>query len=94
MESFPLKKVIAVMLTAGLAACDNPSRFRAAFLPIEKQAGKSRQELNRPNAAVYDVVDVDQKTARMVASFSAVCSAGASALAAQRAAWSSASATS
>ncbi|MDQ0456280.1 polysaccharide biosynthesis/export family protein [Rhizobium paknamense] len=65
-----MKKVIAVMLTAGLAACDTLPASGPLSSQIEKQAGKSRQELNRPNAAVYDVVDVDQKTARMVASFS------------------------
>ncbi|MUZ65193.1 polysaccharide export protein [Agrobacterium vitis] len=69
-ESYPLKKVVAVFVTAGLAACDTLPASGPLSSQIESQAGKSRQELNRPNASVFDVVDVDQRTARTVSGFS------------------------
>ncbi|MGG7516849.1 polysaccharide biosynthesis/export family protein [Allorhizobium undicola] len=65
-----MKKVIAIVLTAGLAACDTLPAAGPLSSQIEGQAGKSRQELNRANAAVYEVVDVDQRAAQLVANFS------------------------
>lgn len=70
MESYPLRKIVAVVVTAGLAACDTLPAAGPLSSQIEGQAGKSRQELNRPNASVFDTVDVDQQTARTVANFS------------------------
>ncbi|MBB4010601.1 polysaccharide biosynthesis/export family protein [Allorhizobium taibaishanense] len=65
-----MRKIVAVVVTAGLAACDTLPAAGPLSSQIEGQAGKSRQELNRPNASVFDTVDVDQQTARTVANFS------------------------
>lgn len=70
MENCPLKKVVALVLTAGLAACDTLPAAGPLSSQIEDQAGKSQVELKRQNAAVFDIVDVDQNSARMIANFS------------------------
>ncbi|WP_420839998.1 polysaccharide biosynthesis/export family protein [Allorhizobium sonneratiae] len=65
-----MKTGVILIMTAGLTACNTLPAAGPLSSSIEADAGKSAQQLGRSNAAVFDVVDVDQKTAQMISNYS------------------------
>ena len=65
-----MKRIVVVLTCAGLAGCEALPAAGPLASDINTQAGKSITELNRTNAAVFDVVDVDSRSARAIADFS------------------------
>ncbi|MGF0539547.1 polysaccharide biosynthesis/export family protein [Agrobacterium sp. ES01] len=65
-----MKRILVVVVCAGLAGCEAVPGAGPLASDINSQAGKSAAEVHRTDAAVFDVVDVDSETARMVSNFS------------------------
>ncbi|WP_454849012.1 polysaccharide biosynthesis/export family protein [Rhizobium binxianense] len=60
-----------VLICLCLAGCEAVPGAGPLASSISAEAGRSAREQNRPHAAVFDVVDVDARAARLVANFSA-----------------------
>ncbi|MFC3166365.1 polysaccharide biosynthesis/export family protein [Ciceribacter thiooxidans] len=65
-----MKRIVVVVVCAGLAGCQALPGAGPLAADINAQSGRSIAESHRPNAAVFEVVDVDARTARTVANFS------------------------
>ena len=59
----------AVLVCVVLAGCNSVSSEGPLAGAIDDDAGQSGAELGRKNAAVFDVVDIDSRTARLVSDY-------------------------
>jgi polysaccharide export outer membrane protein len=59
----------AVLVCVVLAGCNSVSSEGPLAGAIDDDAGQSGAELGRRNAAVFDVVDIDSRTARLVSDY-------------------------
>lgn len=65
-----MKSIISLILLGALVGCSAVPSAGPIAADINEQAGKSATERNQTNGAVFDVVDVTDDTARIIARFS------------------------
>lgn len=68
-EGICLARVTVVVFCALLAGCQAVPSEGPLAGKIDADAGRSAAEIGRPNAAVFDIVDVDSRSARLVSSY-------------------------
>lgn len=68
-EVIQLIRVGALLVCVVLAGCNSVSSEGPLAGAIGDDAGRSSVELGRKNAAVFDVVDIDSRTARLVSDY-------------------------
>ena len=64
-----LNRVGALLVCVALAGCNSVSSEGPLAGAIDNDAGQSSAELGRKNAAVFDIVDIDSRTARLVSDY-------------------------
>jgi polysaccharide biosynthesis/export protein len=64
-----LRRVTAILMCTALAGCHAVPGEGPLASAINKDSGKSAVELGRVNSAVFQVVDVDSRSARLVADY-------------------------
>lgn len=64
-----MNRVGAVLICVMLAGCNSVSGEGPLAGAIDSSAGQSSAELGRKNAAVFDIVDIDSRTARLVSDY-------------------------
>ncbi|AYD00546.1 polysaccharide biosynthesis/export family protein [Neorhizobium sp. NCHU2750] len=62
-------RVTAIVICAALAGCQAVPAEGPLASAINDEAGRSATEVGRPNAAVFDIVNVDNHTARLVSDY-------------------------
>ncbi len=62
-------RVTAIVICAALAGCQAVPGEGPLASAINEDAGRSPSEVGRLNAAVFDIVDVDSRTARLVSDY-------------------------
>ncbi|WP_412066805.1 polysaccharide biosynthesis/export family protein [Rhizobium sp. SYY.PMSO] len=68
-EVLQLIRIGAVLFCVVLAGCNSVSSEGPLAGSIESDAGQSSAELGRRNAAVFDIVDIDSRSARLVSDY-------------------------
>lgn len=69
LEYRDLVRVTAIVICAALAGCQAVPAEGPLASAINEDAGRSPAEVGRANAAVFDIVDVDNHTARLVSDY-------------------------
>jgi polysaccharide biosynthesis/export protein len=69
LECRNLVRVTAIMICAVLAGCQSVPGEGPLASAINADSGRSGPEIGRPNAAVFEVVDVDGRSARLVSDY-------------------------
>lgn len=68
-EVIQLNRVGALLVCVVLAGCNSVSSEGPLAGAIDSDAGRSSAELGRKNAAVFDIVDIDSRSARLVSDY-------------------------
>ena len=64
-----MNRVAALLVCVVLAGCNSVSSEVPLAGAIDGDAGRSSAELGRKNAAVFDLVDIDSRSARLVSDY-------------------------
>lgn len=68
-EVIPLLRMTAILMCCALAGCQIVPGEGPLAKSINKDAGESAADLGRRNTAVFDIVDVDSRSARLVSDY-------------------------
>jgi polysaccharide export outer membrane protein len=69
LECRELKRVSAIVICAALAGCQAVPGEGPLASAITEEAGRSPAEVGRANAAVFDIIDIDSQSARLVSDY-------------------------